>query len=142
MAGGVRWRNRQNPPSDADVRAVPSGHREPWQAPAAQEKSSSGNFPPSQLRRFFDLDFFSKSNDDFGLRRFFRKNFEPGDFEWAAAVLRGLQRRTEGCQGSRGRRERGHRDRNRSSMRRALSDLDVFFEKTLSPVISIGLRPC
>ena len=44
----------------------------------------------------------------------------------------------EGCQGSRGRRERGrgHRDRNRSSMRRALSDLDVFFEKTLSPVIS------
>ena len=72
MAGGVRWRNRQNPPSDADVRAVPSGHREPWQAPAAQEKSSSGNFPPSQLRRFFDLEFFSKSNDDFGLRRFFK----------------------------------------------------------------------
>ena len=22
------------------------------------------------------------SIDDFGLRRFFRKNFEPGDFEW------------------------------------------------------------
>ena len=51
------------------------------------------------------------SNDDFGLRRFFRKNFEPGDFEWAAAVCRWLQRRTEGYQGSRGRRSSTERRR-------------------------------
>ena len=50
-------------------------HRERWQAPAAQEKSSSRKFRLSRLRRFFDFDFFSKSNDDFGLRRFLRKIF-------------------------------------------------------------------
>ena len=49
-----------------------------------------------------------------GLRRFFRKNFEPGDFDWAAAVLRGLQRRKEGWQGSRGRRPSSAESRRRS----------------------------
>ena len=52
-------------------------HREQWQAPAAQEKSSSRKFWLSRLRRFFGFDFFSKSNHFFGLRRFF-KGAAPG----------------------------------------------------------------
>ena len=79
--------------------------------PAVPCRAGHRAVPAVPCRAGRDLDFFSKSNDDFGLRRFFRKNFEPGDFEWAAAVLRGLQRRTEGCQGSRGRRSSTERRR-------------------------------